>query len=211
MTLRYVSCAFTAIVLSCSMLIVAPAQAQTRDDGLLPGNESALITVAGCFQLGGHDGDKFMLATPKLGPIDNVPDGTCNAPVDERAIRLKHTDQQGMNSSMLGHWVEVSGRLEKEEDTDLTNIREFYVRSFRMVPVVPPEVIPPRAEAAPSPAPPLQYEPQPVKPEEHPIGTTGTVETALPKTAGPLPLFGLLGVLSLAGGLGIRLYRSQRG
>jgi len=210
MTLRYVSGALIAIVLSFGLPTVGPAHAQTRDASLLPPETSGVITVAGCLQLGGENGDKYLLANPKLGPIANVPEGTCNAPVDDRALDLKETSQHGMNQSMLGHWVEINGRLEKETDDDPTNLRELEVRSFRMVPVLPPPVIRPRAEAAPAPIPQAEQHSvtPPAAPEEKPIGTTG-VETTLPKTASLLPAIGLLGLLSLAGSLGFRLYRSH--
>lgn len=214
MTSRYVS---GVIVLMCGLLTLDLARAQTRDSSLLPPEQSGLITVAGCLQLGGTDGDKYLLTNPTLGPVANVPEETCNAPVDDRTLDLKDTAQHGINQSMLGRWVEINGRLEKETDTDLTNLRELEVRSFRMLPVVPPPpVIPPRAEAAPVPETPPQAELQPTPPaerpappEEQPIGTTGVAETTLPKTASLLPAIGLLGLLSLAGGLGLRLFRSD--
>jgi hypothetical protein len=204
MTLRYVSGAFIAIVLSCGLVAVALAQAQTREAGLLPPEESAVITVAGCLQY--HD-DEYVLANPKLGPIANVPEGTCQATVDERAIDLKDTDDFGINQSMLGHWVEVNGRLERETDADLSNLRELEIRSFRMVPVLPPPVVISQStEAAPAPEPPIA---PPEPPVAGPVGTTGASEPALPQTASPLPVIGLLGLLSLAGGLGFRFYRSR--
>src|SRR5688572_26107719 len=217
MTLRYVSGALVAIVLICGLPALDPVHAQTRDSSLLPPEKSGLITVAGCLQLGGENGDRYVLANPRLGPIPNVPEGTCNVAVDDRALDLKDTAEHGMNQSMLGRWVEINGRLEKETDNDLTNLREIEVRSFRMVPVIPPPVIPPRAEAPPAPVPLAQAEPQPVTPpaetiappEEQPIGTTGVIETTLPKSAGLLPAIGLLGLLSLTGGLGLRFYRSR--
>src|SRR5688572_10394648 len=162
MTLRYMSVALTVIVLSCGVLTVDPAHAQTRDASLLPPEQSGVITVAGCLQLGGKNGDRFLLANPKLGPIANVPDETCDATVDDRTLDLQYTAQHGINRSMVGHWVEINGRLEKETDTDLTNLREMEVRSFRMVPVIPRPVIAPRAEAAPAPVPRPQAEQQPV-------------------------------------------------
>jgi hypothetical protein len=157
--------------------------------------------VAGCLQLGGSDGDDFVLASPRLGPIANVPVGTCNATVDARALDLKDTEDFGINQSMLGHLIEVSGELEKEEDNDLDNLRELEIRSFRVLPVVPQ-----RAEA-PAPVRQPEYIPPPAPPQE-PVGTSGVEpEPALPKTASPLHLMGLLGMLSLAGGLGLRFYR----
>jgi hypothetical protein len=216
MTLRYVSGALAAIVLSCGVPTLEAAEAQTRDASLLPPEKSGLITVAGCLQPDGENGDKYLLANPKLGPIANVAEETCDARVDDRTLDLKGTAEHGMNPSMLGHWVEINGRLEKETDADLTNLRELEVRSFRVLPVIPPPpVIPPRAEAAPVPRP--EAEQQAVTPptetiappEERPIGTTGVAETTLPQTASPLPAIGLLGLLSLAGAFGARFYRSR--
>src|SRR5258705_120543 len=42
--------------------------------------------------------------------------------------------------------------------------------------------------------------------EAQPTGTSGTAQE-LPRTASPLPLVGLMGLLSLAGGFGLRLLR----
>jgi hypothetical protein len=201
-----------AITLTCGLLSAAPADAQTRDASLLPPEQSGVITVAGCLHRGGEDGDKYVLAGPKLGPIANVPEDSCNTPVDERAVELKDADDHGINQSMLDRWVEINGRLERETSTDVTNLRELYVRSFRMLPVVPPP---------PAPEPRVQSEQQPITPpaptitppEEQPVATTGivetTVETTLPQTASPLAMIGLLGLVSLAGGLGIHVYRSH--
>jgi hypothetical protein len=203
MTLRHVSGALTAVVLISGLWTVAPAQAQ-RDASLLPPEEHAELTVAGCLQLGGKDGDEFVLASPRLGPIDNVPVGTCNSTVDDRALQLRHTEKVYINQSMLGHLIEVNGKLEKEEDDNLANLREIKIRSFRVLPVVPPQ----RAEA-PAPVRQPEYTPppaEPIAPPQEPVGTSG-VEPALPQTASPLHLMGLLGMLSLAGGLGLRFYR----
>jgi hypothetical protein len=211
MTLRYVCRALTAIVLTWGVPAI-PAAAQTRDASLLPPEQGGVITVAGCLQPGEGE-NRYVLANPRLGPLANVTTETCDATVDHRTLDLKDTDQQGINRSMLGRWVEVNGRLEKETDTDLSNLRELEVRSFRMVPVVPPPPEPPRQTAR-------VLEPQPsappaetaAPPQEQPARTTGIVETTLPRTAGSFSTIGLLGLLSLAGGLGLRFSRSgERG
>src|SRR5688500_18715851 len=98
MTLREL----TAIVSISGLLIVAPAYAQTRDASLLPPEQSGVITVAGCLQPGGDNSDRYVLANPRLGPVANVPEGSCSATVDERALDLKDTDEHGINQSMLG-------------------------------------------------------------------------------------------------------------
>jgi LPXTG-motif cell wall-anchored protein len=45
---------------------------------------------------------------------------------------------------------------------------------------------------------------------EQPVGTTGTVRSALPKTASSLPLVGLIGLMSLAGGLTLHVFGRRR-
>ena len=82
----------------------------------------------------------------------------------------------------------------------------------------PAEVAPAPAQAA-APAQPTAaagslagnrgVQPEPVaQPEPRPVGTSGqAAATELPRTASPLPLSGLLGLLSLAGGLGLRAVR----
>ena len=208
MTLRYVCGALMAVALTHSLLTVAAASAQTRDATLLPPEESGWVTVAGCLQPRGTHAGKYALANP-MHPVASVPEDTCSATVDERAFELDDPVESGITESMIGRWIEIYGKLERETSADPTNLRELDVKSFRMVPVVRP-----RAEAAP--APPLQFEQQPYIPapaapsEETPVGTTGTVEPTLPKTATFLPAMGFLGLLSLAGGLALLLYRSPR-
>ena len=187
---------------------MTPAREWSRDSSLLPPGESGVITIAGCLRPGPNHGDEdgYVLASPRLGPIGGVPESTCTAAVDDRAVELDHSLKRGINDGMLGRWVEVTGRLEKETSNNPDNLREMYVSSFRMVPVLPR-----RAEAAPVIQSPLQFE-QPVTPpaetmaREEPVATAG-VQT-LPKTASPLPAFGLLGLLSVSGGLVLRLFRS---
>ena len=204
MTLRNVCGALAAIVLTCGLSVI-PAHAQ-RDASLLPPEESGVITVVGCFQRGGKNGERYVLASPKLGPIAGVPEATCRVRADDRALELEHTDQQGINESMLGRWIEVNGRLEKETSTNPENLREMHVRSFRMMPVIPPPVEVARAPVTQAPAP--QYvEQQPYTP---PAPMARLEEPALPRTATPLPAIGLLGLLSLGGGLFLRLLNERR-
>lgn len=202
MTLRYMSGLSIVAVLTCGLSTVAPAYAQDGD--LLPREESGVITVTGCLQRGGRNADTYVLASPRIGPVANVANGSCDAAIDARALELDDADDRGINESLVGHWIEISGRLERETSTDPNNLRELSVRSFRLVPVVPQ-----RVEAAPAPAPPpvvLQL-PAPA-PEPAPVATTG-IQQPLPRTASPIAMIGLLGLLSLAGGLGVRFYRSR--
>ena len=198
MTLRYLSSASIVTVLTGGLIAAAPAYAQNVD--LIPRDESAVITVSGCLL---HDGKHFILANPRLGTVANVPNGACDAAIDAGSFELEDADDHGINSGLVGNWVEVNGRLEREGSSDPSNLREMKVRSFRVIPVVPPQ----RAEAIPAPV----FEapaPAPV-----PVPTTGVAPTAieepLPRTASPLAMIGLLGLLSVAGSVGLRYYRSR--
>lgn len=186
-------------------ITVVPASAQTRQGTLLPPEQSGWVTVMGCLQPRGTHGGKYALASP-MERVASVHEDTCSAAVDERSFELDDPQESGITEALLGRWIEIHGKLEKETSTDPTNLRELDVKSFRVVPVVRPV-----AEAIPEPAPLL--EPTPVAPahaEEVPVATTGTVEPTLPKTAGSLPALGLLGLLSLAGGLALHRNRSSR-
>ena len=212
MTLRCMSGAIAGTVIICGVLFVTPVHGQIRDGGLLPQEESGLITVLGCFLRGGDDGDGFLLAHPTRGPVESVEEETCTAGASDNALDLDDTGKLGMNESLTGRWIEISGRLEKETSRDPDNLRELEVRSFRIVPVVP------RVAAAPPPAP--IPEPQvaaaaPVLEEppiaDTPVGTTGQVETTLPQTASYLPTSGFAALLLLAGGLVLRSWRLKQG
>ena len=185
---------------------VAPAREWVRDSSLLPPDQSGIITVAGCLRAGRYHGDEdgYVLAVPRLGPMAGVPESKCTGAIDDRAIELDHSIKRGIDDSMLGRWVEVTGRLEKETSKNPENLRELYVDSFRMVPVIPR-----RAEVAPVIESP-RFEQQPYTPP--PAETMASMEATavpqtLPKTASPLPAIGLLGLLSLGGGLILRLRR----
>ena len=135
MTVRYVCGACTAIILTFGLTAIGPTNAQ----GLLPPDQSGEITIAGCLRAGRYHGDEdgYVLASPRLSPIGAVPQSTCTAVIDDRAVQLDHSLKRGINDGMLGHWIEVTGRLEKETSNDPDNLRELYVSSFRMVPVIP--------------------------------------------------------------------------
>ena len=202
---RYLCGALAAAALAVGVVTV-PAYAQSRDGGLLPPEEHGVITAVGCYLRGGDEGKTLLLAHPKRGPVNSVTEAQCTASAGDTAIRLKDAEKQGMNDSMLGRWVEVNGRLEKEESTDPDDIREFYVRSFRILPVVTPQ----RAAAEPEPAPFVAPEPAPVTSIPEPVATSGVEPAPLPKTASPLPLTGLFGLFACAGSMAVRSFRSRR-
>src|SRR5262249_3171321 len=122
-------------------------------------------------------------------------------------IRLEGTHKLHLDES-VGRWVEISGKLEGGHKGP-----ELRVKSFRQVPVVITRTVETTRtiEAPPAPAPPVAVAPEAPTPlpEEKPAATTGTVPKKLPHTASPLPLIGLTSLMSLAGGLGLRLFRRR--
>jgi hypothetical protein len=202
MTPRYIGGASIGLVLTWGLVVVAPANAQNST--LLPAEESAVITVTGCLQRGGKDGEEYLLASPRLGPVASVTDAACDAAIDSRALDLDDTKDRGINETLVGRWIEISGRLERETSDNPENLRELSVRSFRLIPVVPQ-----RAEATPAPvAAPAAESPAPAPILPAPVATSG-IQEPLPKTASPLAVIGLLGLLSVAGSFGFRVYRSR--
>jgi hypothetical protein len=200
MTIQSACGALTAVALAVAVAIVAPVHAQ-----LPPADTHALVTVVGCLQMGGEHGDEYVLSDLTAGPATSTEEANCASSGATQVIRLKRTRQFGFNDSLLNRWIEITGRLEKEESDDPSNLRELEIRSFSMVPVV----IPRRAEAAPS----VSYQPAPAErmPEPTPqsrteVGTTG-VAAELPRTASGLPPVALMGLLSLAGAFGLNWYR----
>lgn len=210
MRVRHVCRVLTAGLLTWGLTTIAPPSARAQITTVLP--DGGMITLVGCFQHGGKHHSKFVLAKPTIGSVASVPDGNCSSPLDEEAVELKDTDARDLGEGMLGHVIEVTGRMEKIEGTvDANDLRELHVRSYKPVPVVVPraaempviiEPPPPAAEV-----PPL--------PTESPVGTSGTAATpppapaALPETASLLPLAGSLSLLSLVGALLVHRLRRR--
>jgi hypothetical protein len=204
MTLRYLYGAMTTVV-ACGV-VVGPAYGQIRDGGILPQTESGVVTVAGCLvrgnQVRGGQEQKYVLAQPRKGPVESVPQDGCTADPNGNALTLDNPQKGNVTDAMLGKVVEISGRLERETSTNPDNLRELDVATARIVPVVPPRV----AVAEPPPAP--RPAPTP-EPEPAPVATAGQAPAELPKTASALPASGLFGVLALAGALVIRRFRPR--
>lgn len=206
MTRNYLYGVVAAAAFTCAVTTVTPAFAQRRDGGLLPPEKSGQITVAGCLMRGdqvrGGEKGKFVLARPTVG-LASVAEAACTADTSADALALDHA-KTFVTDSMVGRWVEISGRLEKETSTNPDNLRELDVEQFKMLPVVAPRVaaapppapapapapVPARAEAAPAPPAPIPAEPP-----------------ALPATASPLPAVGLVGLLAMTGALVLRSFR----
>jgi LPXTG-motif cell wall-anchored protein len=207
----------TVVVVAFGMVAVEPAYAQRRDGNLLPQNQSGQVTAVGCLVKGntvrGGKADKYVLARPKKGPVESVPEATCTAEAGADALTLDNPEKAKITDAMLGRWMQISGRLESETDKDPDNLRELDVLTAKMVPVVPPTAAaapparttpPPAAESRPTPAPAPAATTSPAAPAPEP--------RKLPKTASQLPAIGLAGLLSLAAALMLRSSRRrQRG
>ena len=136
-------------------------------------------------------------------------EATCTAETGAEALTLDNPEKAAIKDSMLGRWVQITGRLESETDKNPDNLRELDVLSARMVPVVPPA-----APAAARQAPAAQPEPRPAPqaaataPAPAPSSPAAPAEPRkLPKTASQLPAIGLSGLLLIAAGLMLRSFR----
>jgi len=211
MSIRHLPAAITIGALTCGLAAFSPSKGSAQT--VLP-EKSAEITLTGCFLQQtvtekGKQEEEYVLVRPVMGSLDSVPEATCVSNGNDQAIELEHVkdhpDTGHLDTSMLGRWIEVTGKLEKTEGAN--ELREMNVRSFRAVPVVPPKAA--EAAPAPEPAPPTiaglapASEPPAINetPAPKPVATTGE----LPKTASSAPLVGLIGILALAGASMLRL------
>ena len=157
MSLQHVHGAMV-VVFVFGVVAVGPAYAQRRDGGLLPQDQEGQVTAVGCLLRGsavrGGKKDKYVLARPRSGPVFSVPEATCTADAGADALDLDNTSKAGVNDALLGRWLEISGKLEKETSKNPDNLRELAVAAFTLVPVVAPapDAVPAPAAAAPAPA-----------------------------------------------------------
>jgi len=189
--------------------MIGPAYSQQRDGGLLPLKESGIVTVAGCLmrgdQISGGDKDKYVLANLHPGPVADVPEQGCTADAGATAVQLDNPRKGNIDESMLGKWVEVSGRLEKETSTD-NILRELDVNTARVLPEAPRAV----AVAEPEPEPIAVAEPAAPEPSPAPVPVATSGQADLPKTAGSAPIFAMLGLFACAGSLALRSFRTRQ-
>jgi LPXTG-motif cell wall-anchored protein len=206
MTIRHQAGVIAGVLLTFGISVFAPATGRAQDAFQLP-EKGSTVTVTGCF--GYIDGPHYVLASPTMDPVTSVTTATCE--VTGPMIKLDDIKQNGLDKSMVGRWLQVTGRVGKAYDEHPNRIRKLDISSAMFVPVVPPRAaeviimpapVQPAAPVAPQAAPPMA--------QEQPVATTGTVRTELPKTATSLPLVGLIGLLSLAGGLTLHLFSRRR-
>jgi len=212
-----------AVVFALGVVTVEPSYAQQRRDGnLLPQEQGGQVTAVGCLLRGSDvrggkkDKDKYVLARPRKGPVASVPEASCTADPGADALDLDNTKDAGVTDALLGRWVEIGGRLEKETSKNPDNLRELDVKSFKPVPVVVPRAAtaaapttPPRAAASASTSPP------PVPSSPAPEATTASAAPAqsgqsLPHTASNRPAIGLAALLALAVGFMLRSFRVRQ-
>jgi LPXTG cell wall anchor motif len=208
MTTRHVRSAFVASLVTFGMVALAPATGRAQNSTTLP-DEGGMITLTGCFTtgtIGSSSKERFVLAKAFVGTVASGPEPTCSAAGTDQMIKLQDLKQKGMGDGQVGRWVQIYGRLEGNHKDSDDHYREVHVKSFSLVPVVVPA---PRAaevtiiqQPAETPAPAPQV--AEAAPEPQPVATSG-VRKALPKTATSVPLFGLIGLLSIAGGFALQL------
>ena len=227
MTIRHYQ-AVTAGLLACGVLAFAPATAGAQDNHVLPLEKTSEATLTGCFlreTVGNHE--RYVLTNPIVGSVASVPDGNCTS--SGQVVKLERIKKRTLDVINVGTYVTVTGELEKAHGShnqcqcpveDNKHLREFEVDDASEVPVVPPriaEVIMPAPTPAPAPMPSVTA-PEPAPPvaaapeTPAPIGTTGVKEKKhkrLPRTASQLPLTGLMGLLTLTGGLALHVRRRQ--
>jgi hypothetical protein len=222
--------AITASLLTCGLLAFAPATGGAQDNHVLPLEKTKDATLTGCFVRGEDVGStkRYVLANPIVGSVASVPDGSCTA--SGQLVKLERIKKSTLEGINVGTYITVTGKLEKAHESHASkngcqcpvdedkHLREFEVADANEVPVVPPHV----AEVMPAPAPytppaaaPPAYTPPAVAaaPETPaPIATTGVMEKKhkrLPHTASQDPLIGLLGLLTLTGGVAVHVLRGQ--
>ena len=244
MTVRHSCIAITAGLLTVGVAALAQTSGRTQSLNDL-GSASSPITLVGCLQResdyrqqegtgGGRRGmsDEYILVNATIGSVPSVTERTCSTTDTGAAVELTGGGERHIDDSLVGHWVEVSGKLKhaKLEEAVGTSgtvirrptggfdpfshdlkLREVNVEFLRAVPVSAPLA----ARAEPEPAPVIEPEPAPpqavtsAQPEEQPAATTGAQEQ-LPRTASPLPLTGTIGLISLAGALALRALGRRR-
>jgi hypothetical protein len=177
-------------------------------------------------------GNEYVLLDARPGPVDDQTqaEADCTNLGNGRAYELKGNMESRLEP-FVNQRIEITGmlepaksRLEVGTSGNVDAVRptggpwnpqgydlklfEVRVHSFREIPIrpEPPQVsiaVPALPPPAPAPAPPE------VREEVAIVEETPAVPAQLPKTASPLALTGLLGLLSLGGAFGLRTWRRQ--
>jgi hypothetical protein len=107
----------------------------------------------------------------------------------------------------------TGGHISQPRERDL-KLFEVKMDSFREIPIAQPVAVVSESETAvvsptpePTPAPPAYSEPAPAPQAPPAPAPAPAVREQLPKTASPMALMGLLGLLSMGGAFGLRTWR----
>jgi hypothetical protein len=209
MTIRRFAGALGSLLLTFGIGAIAPATGRAQQTVALPA-EHSMVTVTGCFGWVKH-GD-YVLTRPAMGAT-SVPQETCLVNPGDPMIKLRDDlNKNGLNKTMIGRFVTVSGTMGDEYPKHPDRLRKLKVESVSIPPVTPPVVasVHESETIMPAPAPPA-VAPAPIIIQQ-PVGTTGVMKPRkhLPKTASTLPLVGLIGLMSLVSGLTLHVF-GQRG
>ena len=139
MTERRVAGTLSALLLTFGIAAIAPTVGHAQNALALP-QKGGEVTLVGCFQRGivEHSKEIFVITNPTTAPVNSVTEATCVA--SGQMIRLHDLRRVGLDESMLGRWIEISGQL-GGNDAD-PKINEVHLNSFRVIPVVPPPLPP---------------------------------------------------------------------
>jgi hypothetical protein len=190
----------------------------------------------GFLRTGNGDGDEYILVNATVGvpsmqvePASEAESANCLASPDNgQAIELTGHGEKDLDG-LVGRRVVINGMLKNAKHdpeavgtsgsftpvprsggVDLLGsdlkLREINVDTFGLAPVM---AAPVREEAAIAPAEPEPAAPAPEEPAPQAQAAPAPAPE-LPKTASPLPGIGLIGLLSLAGAFGLRLFTRVR-
>jgi hypothetical protein len=189
----------------------------------------------GSARFGLGDGDEYILIDSQPGPVREMTatEALCSNLGNGRAYELTGSGEDRL-AAYVGRRIEVTGML-KHADSDLVldpsgavvatepnagrgdlGLFEVNVASHREIPIAPPvatvieiikEVPAPPAPVATAGTAPAAPEPQATAPAQPEPMAAHAPRERLPRTASPLPLVGLIGLLSLAGAFAVQVQR----
>jgi hypothetical protein len=203
MTIRRFAGALGSLLLTFGIGAIAPAIGRAQQTVALP-PEHSMVTVTGCFGWVNHQ--EYVLTRPTMGEA-SVPQETCLVNPGDPMIKLRDDlKKNGLNKTMIGRFVTVSGTMGDEYPKHPDRLRKLKVESVSIPPITPPVVAQVTREPVMPAAEPPAVAPAPII--EQPVGTTGVMmkRKHLPKTASTLPLVGFIGLMSLLSGLTLHVF-----
>ena len=206
-------------VAAAALVISTAGVAQTSSDTHAKSAKAGMTTVTGCLMKeteyrSAHGLGKGKLRGAGLGDeYVIVESADCSNTASGMAYRPTGPREKDMKS-LLGQRVEVTGTLRHAVTKSDQLPQEIVVSSFSAAPAAPsgeaynaaPASEPSASESTNAstepPAPSLEARNN-TSPDRRPVGTSG-----LPRTAGEEPLIGLIGLISLGAGIGLKMLRN---